>query len=194
MGGVWEQIRRWVVGAEAPPAEASDTVAAACAEDVVPGLVRALASASPQVARAAAAALRKLGPEAIPAIPALLGLASSPIPSDAKDLVQHEHARSDAMYALGDLLALVERLRDATGRRRAAEPPDDEPPLSTVELLLLGTRDAEPNIRATAWVGLVQYLDDPRVRHAARAALDDADVTVRRTVVATLTPRLPVDR
>lgn len=187
MTDVWARIRRWVVGGVAADEAAAvpDVVARATGDDVLPALIAALGSPSPQVARSAASALRKLGPEALVAVPALARLVGTPIPAGATD-VQHDYARSDAAYALGDLLAEVARLRE-TARRTAPAP--DGPPPSTLELLLLAARDADAGVRAGAWAALRSYLDDPRVRQAALAALDDPDATVRRHVVATLTPR-----
>jgi HEAT repeat protein len=190
MAETWARIRRWLLGG-VDPAETSvvpEVVAQACAADVVPSLVQALASPSPQVARAAAQALRKLGPEAVTAIPALSRFAGSPIPAGTSD-VQHEYARSDALYCLGDLLAHVEQLRAREARRLAAVPPVDRPPPSALEVLLDGTRDPDATVRSTAWVGLVAYVDDPRVRQAASAALDDPDPAVRRQVVHVIAPR-----
>lgn len=183
---LWQRIRDWVAGpADAPAPD----VAAACREDVLPGLVAAVRSPSPVVARGGTAALRKLGADALPAVPALAELAGSPIPAaDAPARVQHEHARAEAAYALGDLLALVSAHRPVRLRR----PPDDDAPApDAVELLLAAADDPEATVRAQAWVGLSRYLDEPRVRHAARAALDDPDANVRRQVVHAVSPRGP---
>jgi HEAT repeat protein len=191
---VWDRIRQWVVAGVdlAERGRVADVVEQAYRQDVVPELASALGDPSPQVARAAVQATRKLGPAGLGLVPALTRLANLPVPADAdaSARVHHDYARHDALHALGDLLAHAEALRQREARQQP--PPDpDEPPPSALDVLLRGAADPDVSVRVTAWVGLRPYLDEPRVRHAALRALDDPEPNVRRQVVAAATPREP---
>ena len=87
----------------------AEGVSTAYDEEVLPRLLRALASPSPIIVRAACSTVRKLGAAAAPAVRILTVIAESPLPRGAD--IQLEYARMDALHALGDILAEIERVR-----------------------------------------------------------------------------------
>ncbi len=152
----------------------AEGVSTAYDEEVLPRLLKALASPSPLIVRAACSTVRKLGAAAAPAVPILTAIAESPLPRGAD--IQQEYARMDALHALGDILAEIERVRQREIRLKEDTAEQERLRREREQLLL----DAE---RRTA---LAQAEAQARTAEAeATRAAADAVFEVRRLDAAT---------